>query len=305
MLTAGEYIGRTPLGAYIRSPNGARYLTKDAEIPPDISVGYKQYTSIYKVTGTGDIIYDHDEYWESTTLYNMFDIIVNYLSGAVIVNYLSGAAWSMGLGSGYRAGFFDVPYALNVTRNQFEIVMLDTKRADYLNYYVEEATNHDPFDPDCYKAGWSPLYESSFRQVVSMTPYIRPAISLDQVPIPGTIDFSLWNYTYNGTLRSDLNWHIFLPVSTVEYVPTSGGRITGNKRQSVQWNLQVGVFSYPSMTSSVTAQPDSGCEFYKWVDKSITANDASYTAPNIRQDYSNGGHKKIYAYFRDKKTEAE
>jgi len=297
MLTSGEYIGRTPLGAYIRSPNGARYLTKDAEIPPDISLGLKKYNSIYKVTGTGDIIYDHDEYWESTTLYNMFSI--------TIPPHWAGAAWSMGLGSGYNGGFFDVPYALFVSRNQFEIVMMDTKRADYLNYYVEEATNYDPFDPDCYKAGWSPLYESSFRQVVSTTPYIRPAILLDQVPIPGTIDFSLWKFTYNYTIHSDLNRHIFLPVSTVEYVPTSGGRITGDKRQSVQWNFQMGGISYPSMTSSVTAQPDSECEFYKWVDKSITANYASYTAPNIRQDYSNGGHKKIYAYFRDKKTEAE
>mgnify|MGYP001428738264 CR=1 FL=1 len=296
MLTAGEYIGRTPLGAYIRSPNGARYLTKDAEIPPDISWGMKNYSSVYKVTGTGDIIYDHDGYYESTTLYNMFNITMPYTSGA---------AWSMGLRSGYNAGFFDVPYSLFVVRKEFEIVMLDTKRADYLNYYVEEATNYDPFDPDCHKAGWSPLYESSFRQVVSTTPYIRPAISLDQVPIPSTIDFSFWNLPYRGTIYSDLNWHVFLPVSTVEYVPTSGGRITGDKRQSVQWNLQLGDFSYPSMTSSVTAQPDSGCEFYKWVDKSITANDASYTAPNIRQDYSNGGHKKIYAYFRDKKTEAE
>ena len=294
MLTAGEYIGRTPLGAYIRSPNGARYLTKDAEIPPDISVVYKSYTSIYKVTGTGDIIYDRDEYYESTTLYNMFIYMVSV------------AAWTMYLRSGYNGGFFDVPHSLIVVRNRFEIVMMDTKRADYLNYYVEEATNHDPFDLDCYEAGWSPLYESSFRQVVSTTPYIRPAISLDQVPIPGTIDFSLWNFTYHGTIHSDLNRHIFLPVSTVEYVPTSGGRITGDKRQSVQWNLQRGGgISYPSMTSSVTAQPDSECEFYKWVDKSITANDASYTAPNIRQDYSNGGHKKIYAYFRDKKTEAE
>lgn len=296
MLTAGEYIGRTPLGAYIRSPNGARYLTKDAEIPPDISLGYKKYISYYKVTGTGDIIYDHDVYYESTTLYNMFNITMTYLNGA---------AWRMSLVSGYNAGFFDVPYALIVARKQFEIVMMDTKRADYLNYYVEEVTNHDPFDPDCYEAGWSPLYESSFRQVVSTTPYIRPAILLDQVPIPGTIDFSFWNVTYYNTIHSDLNWHIFLPVSTVEYVPTSGGRITGDKRQSVQWNLQLGGISYPSMTSSVTAQPDSECEFYKWVDKSITANYASYTAPNIRQDYSNGGHKKIYAYFRDKKTEAE
>lgn len=294
MLTAGEYIGRTPLGAYIRSPNGARYLTKDAEIPPDISLGYKKYTSYYKVTGTGDVIYDHDGYYESTTLYNMS------------MTYLNSAAWRMDLVSGYNAGFVDVPYALIVVRKEFEIVMMDTKRADYLNYYVEEATNHDPFDLDCYEAGWSPLYESSFRQVVSTTPYIRPAISLDQVPIPGTIDFSFWNATYYGTIDSDLNRHIFLPVSTVEYVPTSGGRITGDKRQSVQWNLQMGgAISYPSMTSSVTAQPDSECEFYKWVDKSITANDASYTAPNIRQDYSNGGHKKIYAYFRDKKTEAE
>lgn len=296
MLTAGEYIGRTPLGAYIRSPNGARYLTKDAEIPPDISLVYKNYSSVYKVTGTGDIIYDHDAYYESTTLYNMCNLTLPFVACA---------AWSMGLRSGYNAGFFDVPYSLFVARLQFEIVMLDTKRADYLNYYLEEATNYDPFDPDCHKAGWSPLYESSFRQVVSTTPYIRPAISLDQVPIPGTIDFSLWKFTYNWVLRSDLNWHIFLPVSTVEYVPTSGGRITGDKRQSVQWDLQLGDFSYPSMTSSVTAQPDSECEFYKWVDKSITANDASYTAPNIRQDYSNGGHKKIYAYFRDKKTEAE
>jgi len=288
MLTAGEYIGRTPLGAYIRSPNGARYLTKDAEIPPDISWGMKDYISYYKVTGTGDIIYDHDEYYEYTRLFNMSNITMPFTSGA---------AWRMDLRSGYNAGFFDVPYSLFVVRNEFEIVMMHTKRADYLNYYLEEATNYDPFDPDCHKAGWSPLYESSFRQVVSTTPYIRPAILLDQVPIPGTIDFSLWNYTYNGTIHSDLNRHIFLPVSTVEYVPTSGGRITGDKRQSVQWND----FSYPSMTSSVTAQPDSGCEFYKWVDKSTTA-------PNIwprRQDYSNGGHKKIYAYFRDKKTEAE
>lgn len=296
MLTAGEYIGRTPLGAYIRSPNGARYLTKDAEIPPDISWGIKNYISYYKVTGTGNIIYDHDAYDESTTLYNMFNIIMTYLNGA---------AWTMHLRSGYNAGFFDVPYSLIVVRKEFEIVMMDTKRADYLNYYVEEATNHDPFDLDCYEAGWSPLYESSFRQVVSTTPYIRPAISLDQVPIPGTIDFSFWNAIYYKNIYSDRNWHIFLPVSTVEYVPTSGGRITGDKRQSVQWNLQMGDISYPSMTSSVTAQPDSECEFYKWVDKSITANDASYTAPNIRQDYSNGGHKKIYAYFRDKKTEAE
>jgi len=259
-------------------------------------VGYKNYISVYKVTGTGDIIYDHDEYSESTILHNMFNIVMS----PTLEN--PPAAWTMGLGSGYNAGFFDVPYALFVGRKEFEIVMMDTKRADYLNYYLEEVTNYDPFDPDCHKAGWSPLYESSFRQVVSTTtPYIRPAILLDQVPIPGTIDFSFWKVPYYPTIHSDLNWHIFLPVSTVEYVPTSGGRITGDKRQSVQWNFQLGDFSYPSMTSSVTAQPDSGCEFYKWVDKSTTA-------PNIwprRQDYSNGGHKKIYAYFRDKKTEAE